>query len=71
MSDNLEEKQQYLRSEIIEQGYNPNDFSDYMASIRGENALDLELWTFSDLQNVVSQYKAYVAQNQQNNEQQN
>ena len=71
MSDTVEAKQQYLRSEIIDKGYNPNDFSDYMSSIRGESALDLELWTFSDLQNVVNQYKSFVDQNQQQSGNQN
>ena len=69
MSDSLETKQQYLRSEIIEQGYNAEEFSSYMASLREDNSLDLDLWTFSDLQTVVNQYKTLVAQNQQNQQQ--
>ena len=65
MSDDLEAKQQYLRSEIIDQGYNPEIFSTYMGNIRGEEGLNLENWTFSDLQQVVSQFKLEFAQYQQ------
>ena len=68
MSD-LETKQQYLRSEIIDQGYDPNDFSAFMGTIRGEDALDLDKWTFDDLQTVVAQFKAQYSQNQ--NQEQN
>ena len=72
MSD-LETKQQYLRSEIIDQGYDPNDFSAFMGNIRGEDALDLDKWSFVDLQTVVAQFKAQYSQtpNQEQNEEQN
>ena len=69
MSDDLEAKQQYLRSEIIDQGYNPEDFSTYMGNIRGEEGLNIENWTFSDLQLVVSQFKSDFAQYQQQQQQ--
>ena len=64
MSD-LETKQQYLRSEIIDQGYDPNEFSSFMASIRGEEGLNLDNWSFSDLQTVVNQFRAQYSNNQQ------
>jgi len=60
-----EKKQQYLRSEIIDQGYNPDDFTTYMGSIRGDEGLNIENWTFTDLQQVVAQFKELIAQNQQ------
>ena len=60
-----ERKQQYLRSEIIDQGYNPDDFTTYMGSLRGEEGLNIENWTFEDLQQVVTQFKELIAQNQQ------
>ena len=66
MSESVETKQQYLRTEIIDQGYDAEDFSNYMATVRGENSLDLELWTFSDLQAVVKLYKSLMAKKQQN-----
>ena len=66
MSENIEEKQLFLRNEIIAQGYNPEAFSNYMGSLRGENALDLETWSFQDLQRVVNDFKSQMAQHQQN-----
>ena len=70
MSDDLEAKQQYLRSEIIDQGYNPEDFSAYMGNIRGEEGLNIENWSFSDLQQVVNQFKSEFSQYQQQQQQQ-
>ena len=61
MEVKIEYKQQYLRSEIIDQGYNPEDFSEFMGSIRGEENLDLEKWSFPELQNVVEQYKSKIS----------
>ena len=61
MEEKIEYKQQYLRSEIIDQGYNPEDFSEFMGSIRGEENLDLEKWSFPELQNVVEQYKSKIS----------
>ena len=67
MSDSIEDKQLFLRNEIIEQGYNPEVFSNYMGSIRGgENDLNLETWSFKDLQKVVNDFKIQMAQNQNN-----
>ena len=65
MSDSLEAKQQYLRSEIIEQGYDPEEFSNYMGSLREDNSLDLETWSFEDLQAVVNSFRTQMAQRQQ------
>ena len=57
MEESLEAEQQYLRTEILDVGYNPQDFSEYICSIRGEENIDLENWTMSDLQKVVQAYK--------------
>ena len=67
----LEEKQQYLNSEIIQQGYDGNEFSAFISSIRGEQQVDLDTWSFEDLQTVVAQFKGQYQQNQDQNEQQN
>ena len=74
MEENIEYKQQFLRSEIIDQGYNPDDFSEYMANVRGDDNLNLETWSFSDLQTVVEQYKLKISklsEQEQNTESQN
>ena len=67
----LEEKQQYLNSEIIQQNYNGNEFSAFISSIRGEQQVDLDTWSFEDLRAVVAQFKAQYQQNQANQENQN
>ena len=64
----LEEKQQYLYSEIIQQNYNPNEFSAFISSIRGEKEVDLDGWSFEDLQAVVAQFKSQYHPNQENKE---
>lgn len=67
----LEEKQQYLNSEIIQQNYDGNEFSAFISSIRGEQQVDLDTWSFEDLQAVVAQFKAQYQQNKANQENQN
>lgn len=65
MEETLEVKQQFLRSEIIDQGYDPNDFSKYMGTIRGEEDINLDSWSLSDIQQVVSSYKQKISELQQ------
>jgi hypothetical protein len=67
----LEEKQQYLNSEIIQQNYDGNEFSAFISSIRGEQQVDLDTWSFEDLRAVVAQFKSQYQQNQANQENQN
>ncbi len=43
--ENLNKKQLYLRTEILEEGYDPQEFNDYMCSIRNEENIDLNNWT--------------------------
>ena len=47
--ENIEAKQQFLRSQIIDQGYNPDDFSTFMGTIKGEEGLNIESWSLADL----------------------
>ena len=37
----LEKKQNYLRKEIIDKGFSPDDFANYVQKIKGENGADL------------------------------
>lgn len=62
----LEEKQQYLNSEIIQQGYDGNEFSNFISSVRGEQQVDLDTLSFEELQTVVAQLKAQFQKNQEN-----
>jgi len=54
----LEERQQYLYSEIIQQNYEGNEFSVFINSILGEHQVDLDTCSFENLQVVVAQFKA-------------
>ena len=64
MKETLQEKQEYLRQEIMEQGYDGNAFFVFISSIRGEEEVDLDSWSFEDLKSVVAQFKSQYNQNQ-------
>ena len=64
----LEEKQLYLKQEIIDQSYDGNEFSNFISGIRGEENVDLESWSFEDLKSVVAKFKS-LYQPKQNNQQ--
>ena len=57
MEEDLKSKQHYLRAEIIDEGYDPSDFNNYMCSIRQEEAIDLDSWSLQDIKDVVASYK--------------
>jgi hypothetical protein len=52
MDIEFEKKQNYLRSEILDKNYNPDTFIQYITQIKGEDATDLEIWTFDELEKV-------------------
>ena len=56
----IEEKQNYLRNEIMNQNYDTEKFSDYISDLK-ENGNDLNNWTLEELKTVVNSFK-----NQQN-----
>lgn len=49
MDSDREEKQNYLRTEILENDYDTEEFLNFLISKKGEDAADLDLWTFSEL----------------------
>ena len=55
--DDIEIKQNYLRQEIIEKGYSPDGFANYLEKIGGENASDLNSYSLEDLQKIVQNFK--------------
>ena len=61
----LEEKQAFLNSEIIQQGYDGNEFSTFISNYRGEEQVDLDAWSLEDLQAVVAQFKSQYQGNQE------
>jgi hypothetical protein len=50
-------KQAYLRNEIIDKDYNPDEFLDFMIEKNGEKATDLDSWSMEDLKKAVSEFK--------------
>ena len=61
--ENIEEKQLYLRNNILEKGYNGEQFMEYLKGKKGENEIDLNNWDFNDLKNVVEEF---ISKNQFN-----
>ena len=60
MNDNneqIEKKQNYLRKEIIDKGYSPDDFANFVKKIKGENGADLNIWSIEELYYVVPQFQ--------------
>ena len=54
--ENIEEKQLYLRNNILEKGYNGEEFMEYLKGKKGEKEIDLNNWDFNDLKNVVEEF---------------
>ena len=52
----MEQKQQYLRDEILNKNYDIEEFSEFMSQYK-ENGLDLMNWTFDELKDAVKRFK--------------
>ena len=71
MEDNEQElhmKQNYLKSEIIDKGIDPNKFLEYCVKIK-ENGDDINSWTFDDLKKCVADFNDLLKKESQNEEQ--
>lgn len=66
MSDDLEQKQLYLRGEIIDKGYDAQEFSYFMQNLKNNEEIDLDNWTMEELQQAVQMFINNI--NQQSNE---
>ena len=51
-----EEKQDYLRENILEKGYDTNMFIDFLKSKKGEDGENIDNWTLEDLREVVKEF---------------
>lgn len=58
MSEDIETKQEYLRSQILEKGYNAEKFSEYMNEMSNGKGLDLDKWTLNDLSQIVFDFQS-------------
>ncbi len=56
MSD-LEEKQDYLRSNIVDLNYDPSDFLNFLVCKHGEESTDLDHFSMSELKKLVSEFQ--------------
>ncbi|KRX00859.1 Phox homologous domain [Pseudocohnilembus persalinus] len=57
MADEKEKKQLYLREQIMDKGYDAQQFLSYISEYKnGESGLTIENWTFEELQNIVQQF---------------
>ena len=54
MEDDIKAKQDYLYKEIIEENYDPEQFQEYIQTIKG---LSLELYSLSELISIVEAFK--------------
>ena len=62
----IEEKQAFLRENILEKGYDINLFVNFLKSKKGEEGEDIGNWTLRDLRSVVNEFTAnYISQPEQ------
>ena len=69
MDQETQEKQNYLRINIIDAGYDPNVFVEFLMNKKGEDGADVANWSLPDLKNVVQEF-INLNSNNNNNEQQ-
>ena len=55
--ESLEKKQQFLRTEILMNGYDAQEFTTFLSEYKGEEKVDLEYWTMEELSKAVESFK--------------
>ena len=63
--DNIEEKQTLLRTEIINKGYDGDDFLDYLSNLK-EGEIDLKNWDINELTIAVKKYQKKIDDKKEN-----
>ena len=66
----IKKKQNYLRKEILEKGYSPDDFTNFVKKIKGDEGDDLNSWSLEELYYIVPQFqesKEFERQNDNHN----
>ena len=66
MTETEEQKQNYLRENILEKGYEAEDFVTYLTSKKGDEGINLSNWSLEELKSVVQEY---ISNNPLNNKQ--
>ena len=49
-----EQKQIYLRENILEKGLNGQEFMDFMVKLKGENGTDISQWSLEEIKMVIN-----------------
>ena len=62
-----EEKQNFLRENILEKGYDANLFVEFLIGKKGEEGADVGNWTMNDLQKVVKEFISLQNDNKDKN----
>ena len=56
MNENIQEKQAYLRENVLEKAYDADEFMSFLQQKKGENGLDLNNWTMNELIKAVNEF---------------
>ena len=56
MNNDLSSKQAFLRENVLEMGYDADEFMSFLQMKKGENGLDLNNWNMEELINVVNDF---------------
>ena len=62
------EKQEYLRINILEKGYSGEEFMKYLQTLKGDEGLQIENWPKNDLIKAVQEYIKINPKNENNNQ---
>ena len=71
MEGELEQKQNFLRMNILEKGYNAENFMNFLQSKKGDLGLDLNNWTVDELTLAVQEFISLTNSNYNNIENKN
>ena len=67
MEEKIQDKQAFLRENILNEGYDADEFMKFLQEYKGETALDLEEWNLIELTNVVEEFKRLNADKKKDN----
>ena len=56
MSDEEHQKQIYLRENILDKGYDGEDFASFLTSKKGEEGVNLKNWSLDELKSAVQEF---------------
>ncbi len=52
MTENLEEKKNFIKENIIDKGFKEDELLTYINKQKGENSTDFEKWTLDEIKKV-------------------